>query len=95
MGGIVHEDRGGQRAGAEGVGACCAVASSESTPRARPKSHIFRSQFLLTSRLPGLRSRCSTLALCIALSPRKICRRHPRVVMGSGANQGLVVQRTW
>ena len=44
----------------------------ESTPRARPKSQILRSQFLFTSRLPGLRSRWSTFAECTALRPRRI-----------------------
>lgn len=38
--------------------------------RASPKSQILRSQFALTSRLLGLRSRCSTLALCTYLRPR-------------------------
>merc|ERR1719409_2293782 len=40
------------------------------TPRERPKSVILRSQFSLTSRLEGLRSRCSTLHEWRYLSPR-------------------------
>ena len=39
---------------------------------ARPKSAILSSQFLLTRILRGFRSRCSTRALCIYLSPRSI-----------------------
>jgi hypothetical protein len=41
-------------------------------PRARPKSQILSSQSALTSRLPGLRSRCSTLAEWMYLRPHRI-----------------------
>ena len=40
--------------------------------RARPKSQILRSQVAFSSRLLGLRSRCSTLAVWTYLSPRRI-----------------------
>lgn len=39
-----------------------ASAGSVSKPRASPKSQILSSQSALTSRLPGLRSRCRTEA---------------------------------
>lgn len=42
---------------------------SSSTPRARPKSQMARSQFALTKRLDGFMSRCNTLALWMNLSP--------------------------
>ena len=45
--------------------------------RARPKSHIFRSHDAFSSRLLGLRSRCSTLAVCTYLSPRSTCAWTP------------------
>jgi len=46
---------------------------------AKPKSPILRSQFALTSKLLGLRSRCKTLAECTYFNPRnswykKYCR---------------------
>merc|ERR1719446_1864304 len=41
------------------------------TPRERPKSVILRSQFSLTSRLDGLRSRWRTLHEWMYLSPRR------------------------
>ena len=39
-----------------------AAAQSFRKPRARPKSQIFKSQFLFTRMFEGLRSRCNTLA---------------------------------
>lgn len=41
--------------------------------RASPKSQILRVQSAATRRLPGLRSRCSTLAECRYLSPLSVC----------------------
>ena len=50
--------------------------------RASPKSQILRSQVALSSRLEGLRSRCSTEAECRYLRPRSSCAarysRHSR-----------------
>lgn len=48
---------------------------------ASPKSQILRSQFALSSRLLGFKSRCKTLAECMYFSPRsnwyrKYCRSH-------------------
>lgn len=48
---------------------------SWSTPRARPKSHMARSQLALSTRLDGLRSRCRTLALWMYLRPRRSWQR--------------------
>lgn len=53
---------------------------SPSTPRARPKSQIVRSQLALTNRLEGFKSRCKTLALCKYLRPRSTCYRVDRYV---------------
>ena len=49
----------------------CDVPSSgvESKPRLKPKSHILSSQSELTSRFPGLRSRCTTEAECTYFMP--------------------------
>ena len=49
----------------------CSLGEAE-MPRAIPKSHILRSQVEVSSRLPGLMSRCSTLAEWMNLSPRRI-----------------------
>ena len=46
--------------------------SSGCATRASPKSHTFRSQLPLSSRLDGLRSRCSTCAEWMYLSARRI-----------------------
>jgi len=43
--------------------------------RARPKSQILSSQLAVSSRLAGLRSRCSTLAVCTYFSPRSTCAK--------------------
>lgn len=42
--------------------------------RARPKSQILRSQFALTSRFDGFKSRWSMLAEWMNLSPRSTCK---------------------
>lgn len=43
---------------------------------AKPKSQIFRSHEAFKSRLLGFRSLCSTLAVCMNLSPLRICSRN-------------------
>ena len=48
--------------------------------RLRPKSQILRSQFALSRRLLGFRSRCRTFALWMYFSPLKICIAHVRRV---------------
>lgn len=58
--------------GCEVWGASCAAAHFV---LASPKSQILRSQEALSSRLLGLRSRCSTLAVCTYLRPRSTCGR--------------------
>lgn len=60
-------------------------------PRARPKSQIFRSQFALTSRLEGFRSRCSTLALRGSRASRGGARVASAVLLAAQLQgQGLV-----
>jgi hypothetical protein len=49
--------------------------------RARPKSHILRSQFALSSKFDGLRSRCSTPAEWMYFSPRSNCSQGSTVVL--------------
>ena len=48
------------------------LSSWDAAERARPKSHTFRSQLALSRRLDGFKSRCSTLAECIALRARSV-----------------------
>lgn len=48
------------------------LSSWEAAERARPKSHTLRSQLALRSRLEGFRSRCRTLAECMAFNARRV-----------------------
>lgn len=48
------------------------LGSAVFTDRAKPKSHTFKSQFALSNRLEGLRSRWMTSAEWRALSARRV-----------------------
>lgn len=48
------------------------LSSVEAADRARPKSHTFRSQFALSNKFEGFKSRWSTLAECIAFRARSV-----------------------
>merc|ERR1719335_504301 len=65
------------------------------TPRDSPKSVIFRSQFSLTSRLDGLRSRCSTLHEWRYLRPRSSWyRKYCTCWLESGCGERMTLCRS-
>ena len=48
------------------------IAPRSTMLRARPKSHMHKSQLALSKMLLGFKSLCNTLALCTYFNPRKI-----------------------
>ena len=58
---------------------------------AKPKSHIFRSQEAVTSRLLGFRSRCNTFAVCTYLSPFKIYKTRKAKSSGHQTQAGSCI----